>query len=57
MEMLGNVMGMYSMSPSFSGGMNSWPSFIARGTDEISAKIPRATVDFGRRSATYTNGL
>jgi hypothetical protein len=56
MEILGKVIGIYSRSPSFSGGMNSCPSFGASATAESVAKTPMATVEMGRRKATYTNG-
>ena len=36
--------------------MNSFPRRIATGTADARAKRPIAMVDFGRRSATYTNG-
>ncbi len=51
-EMLGKVIGMYRMSPSLRGGMNSWPSREATGTVDSRANRPIATVDLGRRRAT-----
>jgi hypothetical protein len=37
--------------------MNSWPELqAASGTADASAKQADGIVDFGRRSATYTNG-
>ena len=57
MEMFGNVIGMYRMSPSFSGGMNSCPSFLVSATAEMIANRPIAIVEMGRLSARYTKGL
>ena len=49
-------MGMYSMSPSLSGGMNSCPSVIAAGAAASRAASPIAIVVLGFLSATHANG-
>jgi hypothetical protein len=45
------------MSPSFRGGMNSCPSFIAIGAADSTAASPIAIVVFGFFRATHANGL
>jgi hypothetical protein len=55
-EMPGSVVGMYSTSPSSSGGMNSRPNRGASGSADTTAITPSSTVVTGLRSATCTKG-
>ena len=55
-EMPGNVVGMYRMPPSLSGGMNSWPSFRYTGTVVPTINTASAMVVFGQRN-TSRHGL